>query len=373
MAADKNGKQLPPGIRQRSNGRYEGRVKYEYKSYSVYGDTITDVKKQMLDMRYRLEHGDFIDSAKVTLNDWFKVWIEQYKTNQVKVGTITIYQNNYGVYVKNGLGSRKLTDIRGEHIQKLYNDMAKDKKSTASIRLISAILNNCFKQAVKNRLIERNPAGLATVPKGSPGKAKRVLTKEEQVIFFKYAIGSYLYNLFALEIRTGLRSGEIRGLKQSDIDKAAGALYVKRTLKRRENGEYFEDTPKTTASMREIPLTKDMLSIIEQQKHFYGDKVVHMDGYVFHLPNGAPISPERVNLEIDRIVKKINQDGVEFEPFTSHCFRHTFATRAIESGMKPQTLKVIMGHSSLAMTMDLYSHVLPTTKAEEMNLIANAF
>ena len=373
MALDKNGKQLPPGIRQRSNGRYEGRVQYDGGRHSVYADTLTELKKKMTETRYKLEHGDFVASSNTTVDDWFKAWIEQYKVNQVKEGTVTAYQDNYRYYIKKSIGDRKLTDIRGEHIQKLYNDLAREKKSFACIRLVSAILNNCFKQALKNGLIERNPVPLATLPKAAPKKPRRVFTKEEQELFFKYAEGSYLYNLFALAIRTGLRSGEVRGLKLSDIDRTAGVIYVKRTLKKRNNGEYFEDTPKTATSMREIPLTKDMLSIIERQKHFYGEKIVHMDGYVFHLPEGGPISIERMQGEIDRIIKLITEDDNQFERFTSHCFRHTFATRAIENGMKPQTLKVIMGHSSLSMTMDLYSHVLPTTKAEEMDLIAKAF
>ena len=91
------------------------------------------------------------------------------------------------------------------------------------------------------------------------------------------------------------------------------------------------------------------------------------------LPDGEPLSRERLQYEIDRIVKRINENKIAFERFTPHCLRHTFATRAIEAGMKPQTLKAILGHTNLSMTMDLYSHVLPTTKAEEMELIAKVF
>lgn len=79
MAVDKNGKKLPPGIRQRANGRYEGRVKYEYKSYSVYADTITDTKKKMRELKYKLEHGLFVEKKKVKLDDWHKTWMEEYK------------------------------------------------------------------------------------------------------------------------------------------------------------------------------------------------------------------------------------------------------------------------------------------------------
>ena len=98
-----------------------------------------------------------------------------------------------------------------------------------------------------------------------------------------------------------------------------------------------------------------------------------MDRYIFCNENGEPISRARVQGEIDRTIERIHAAGYDFPRITSHVFRHTFATRAIEAGMPPQVLKTILGHSSLAMTMDLYSHVLPDTKAEEMNKIADVF
>ena len=136
---------------------------------------------------------------------------------------------------------------------------------------------------------------------------------------------------------------------------------------------YIEDTPKTRTSTRDIPLTAAILEHIETQRKFWGFKVIKMDQYLFCNENGDPISRERIQAEIDRITKRIHEAGYEFPRITSHVFRHTFATRAIEAGMQPQVLKTILGHSSLAMTMDLYSHVLPDTKAEEMEKIANAF
>ena len=136
---------------------------------------------------------------------------------------------------------------------------------------------------------------------------------------------------------------------------------------------YFEDTPKTRTSTRDIPLTAAITEHIEAQRKYWGFKVVRMDQYLFCNENGDPISRERIQGEIDRIIKRIKSDGYDFPRITSHVFRHTFATRAIEAGMPPQVLKTILGHSSLAMTMDLYSHVLPDTKADEMQKIANVF
>ena len=174
-------------------------------------------------------------------------------------------------------------------------------------------------------------------------------------------------------LRTGLRSGEMRGLKPFDVDRKKHVLHVRRTIEYISGRGYIEDTPKTPTSTRDIPLTAALLEHIEAQRKYWGFKVVKMDQYLFCNEKGDPISRERVQAEIDCTIKRIRAAGHDFPRITSHVFRHTFATRAIEAGMQPQVLKTILGHSSLAMTMDLYSHVLPDTKAEEMEKIANVF
>ena len=98
VAVDKKGKQLPPGIRQRANGRYEGRVKVEYRSYSVYADTITETKKKMRELKYKLDHGLFVEKEKITLDEWNKTWMVQYKKNRVKNSTYNSYQKYYNMF-----------------------------------------------------------------------------------------------------------------------------------------------------------------------------------------------------------------------------------------------------------------------------------
>ena len=231
MAKDLRGKELPTGIRQRKNGKYEGRVQYGLERHSVYADSLVDLKKKMNDLRYKLEHGVFVASNKISVQEWFETWMAEYKVNQVKEGTIIAYNNYFMYYVKERLGKRKMVDVRGEHIQKLYNELIKEGISVSTIKIISAVLNGCFKQAMKNGIIERNPIPLATIPREIKKEPARVFSKEEQDIFMKYASGSYLFNLFALDLRTGMRSGEIRGLKYSDVDKKNGVIHIVRTLK----------------------------------------------------------------------------------------------------------------------------------------------
>ena len=372
MAVDKRGRKLPKGIRQRSDS-FEGRFNYQYKEYVVHGRTITETQKAMTDLKYKLEHGLFVEKSKITLNEWFDTWIEEYKKNRIKIGTYTSYKKYFECAIKSRLGGKYITDIRGEHIQKLYNDLSKEEYALSSIKVISAVLNGCMQQAMRNGLIERNPVKLAELPRQGEKTARQAMTREQQALFMEYAKESYLYNLFAVMLRTGMRSGEIRGLKYTDIDKKKNVIHVQRTLKYIEGKGYLEDTPKTRTSKRDIPMTADILELLEEQKKYWGLKVTKIDGYLFCNVNGDPLSRERVQGEIDRIINQIRATGHDFKRITPHVFRHTFATRAIEAGMPPQVLKTILGHSSLAMTMDLYSHVLPDTKANEMEKIANVF
>ena len=327
----------------------------------------------MTELKYKLEHGIFVETNKITLSDWFRTWMEQYKQNRVKIGTYMGYKKYFDFAVKEWLGDKYINDIRGEHIQSLYNNLAKKGYALSTIKVVSAVLNGCFQQAVRNGLIERNPVKLAELPRKVETCSRQAMTKEQQTLFMEFAKESYLYNFFAVMLRTGMRYGEMCGLKYSDIDKKKGVIHVRRTLKYIEWQGYLEDEPKTITSKRDIPLTDDILQFLDAQKNYWDFRVENIDRYLFCNEKGNPLSKARVQGEIDRTIKRIHEAGYEFDRITSHVFRHTFATRAIEAGMPPQVLKTILGHSSLAMTMDLYSHVLPDTKANEMKKISGSF
>ena len=118
MAVDNKGRKLPKGIRQRGK-TYEGRLNYEYKSYTVHGRTIGETQKALTDLKYRLEHGMYVNNSRQTFEEWFYVWLKEYKKNQVKVGTYLSYQKYYEGMIKEPLGKKQINGIRGDDIQKL--------------------------------------------------------------------------------------------------------------------------------------------------------------------------------------------------------------------------------------------------------------
>lgn len=372
MATDNRGRKLPRGIRLRGK-TYEGRITYMHKTYTVHGKTITETQRNMTELRYRLQHGTFAENSEITLDEWFFIWLDEYKKRTIKKGTYETYKNYYSSLVRPILGNARLQSITGIMIQSFYNSLSDSGYSFSAIRIVSVLVHGSLQQAVRNNLLMTNPAAFATLPKNTPHPPRTALTREQQSIFMSAAQKSYLYNFFAVMLRTGLRNGELRGIKYSDIDFDRRVLRVQRTLKYIDGQGYFEDTPKTISSVRDIPLTEDLIELLRAQKNYWGFSAEHPDRYLFCNKKGLPLSRDKVQKELDHIINTINKNGFAFDRITPHVFRHTFATRAIEAGMSPQVLKTILGHSSLAITMDLYSHVMPDIRSKEMDKISCVF
>lgn len=366
-------KKLPKGISQRADGLYMGRVTCNGKTYSFYDRDLKVVQERLDRKRFELKYGVPFDPTEATVDQWFHAWIDTYKRPSVKVGTLRAYQRHYSAYIKEPIGSLKLKNITGLQLQLLLNGMSDRELSMETINLVACILSCMFKQARKINLIRENPYESVTIPHGKARKERVVFTKEQQAQFLSYAEGSYLRDLFHLAIFTGMRNGELRGLLWSDVDSEKGVIHVRHTLL--DDGTL--DTPKTRTSCRDIPLMPQAAAVLKHAREAYlksVGKIVKMrnDDYVFSVA-GKPVNKQRVTVEIERILARMEADGLDFPHFTLHTTRHTFATRCIEGGMEPQTLKAILGHSSLSMTMDLYAHVLPDTKIEAMSMVSNAF
>lgn len=195
--------------------------------------------------------------------------------------------------------------------------MAENGCSISTIQLTKAVLDGCIKQATRNRLIDNNPLKAVTLPttKAKPKKVREAMTKEEQALFMEYAKDSQYYNLFAVLLRTGMRSGEIRGLQYKDIDKKNGVIHIRRTAYYTAEQGIYTNTPKTKTSMRDIPLTDDILSFLnaEKKRQLEYNKAVSIEQYVFCDINGQIVKQEYMQREIKRIVGKIVNDGHELK------------------------------------------------------------
>lgn len=246
MAVDKNGKKLPVGIRRKPSGKYEVRVKREGETHYAYAETLTEAKKKKAELEFKLDQGIFVEKKKIKFEDWFYTWLQEYKKNQVKNSTYNSYMKYYRGAIKRRIGGKKITDIRGEHIQKLYNDLVKEGYAISSIKIVSAVLNGCFKQAERNGLIERNPVKLAELPRQTEKKTRQAMTREQQALFMEYAKESYLYHFFAVMLRTGMRKGDADGkisLNQQKPSKHAGLRRFGPEKFLQRNNEFMKERP----------------------------------------------------------------------------------------------------------------------------------
>lgn len=371
-------KKLPKGVTLRKDGRYMGRVQIDGERVTLYNSNLSDLINQMEDTKYQMRHGFYCRPKEIQVNEWFNTWIDEYKSLQCKSQTIRLYRNNYKRYIQGPIGKKKVTDVKPAVLQKIINDLHKSGYSRTVITSVQTIIKGMFLQALRDSIIINDPAKNLTLPKFRQMKRleRRGMSKEEMALFLQYAEDSAYYDYYRLALCTGLRINEAFALQWDDIDWKRKMICIKGTLVYESGQGVRKDSTKTTAGFREIPMidvseallkslrkkrAKTRISLGTNWKERKG-----LEDLVLFNAFGSSLCDTNVRKDINRIAERINGDGIKFAHITPHTFRHTFATRGLEAGIPLKVMQTILGHSSLSMTADLYSHVLPDTKAEEM-------
>lgn len=387
-------KSLPQGITLRKDGRYQARYTFQGKRHTIYGHDVKEVQKKLRDVKYEMDHGIFAKPDKIKVDDWYKTWSEVYQKNKIRKTTFQTQNGLYNYHVKGTIGNLLIQSVRVEHIQKLINDLNKEGYAHSYIARIRNFLNSMFNQAYKSEIILRNPVSHTTLPQEKEFKERRVLTRYEQEVFFKCVEGNQFETLFYLGFSTGMRISEILGLQWDDVNFADNEIKIIGSLSKVSGEEYEKTLPKTKNSNRTVPILPEIMKRlkshkIEQMEYRLKCRgilqpVKGLEDLVFISPAGRPLARTTIFGNLKRIVddmnhyermmaRKENREPIVFEYFATHTMRHTFATRALESGMPPKVVQEILGHSSIKITLDLYTHVLPETKTEEIKKIANLF
>lgn len=350
---------------------YKCRFTVNGQRYTVYGHTQTECEKRKSEKTDSIRNRMNLDNQRITLEKYYSMWIVE-QAKEVKEQTIYNYEKSW-FYISKYIGKMKIVDIEKAHVLHMQNKVVAESTTDNAnrvVRLCKQILNS----AVIDRIIISNPCiGIKNLKSAKPKAVDtnhRALTEEETRLFLQYAGESQHNNLFLFLLSTGVRIGEATALTWFDINFDKAEININKTVARVEDGFIISNSAKTESSNRMIPITKDLERILkdqfEQNQILFGSKCI----YVFPNNRGGFANYNGVNNSIRAIIKNINKDSPFIFPhFTAHAFRDTFATRCIEQGMQPQTLKTILGHSSLKMTMDLYAHVMPNTKHEELSKI----
>lgn len=376
MGKSLKGKELGKGISQRKDGVYQARFINRFgKRQTIYAGTYTDITKKLRTAMYMDEKQINVVNSTMTLDEWYDSWITVCKTH-CRDTTKRTYAIQYN-RLREELGWRKLSQLNLVILQDAFNQLATDTMREDCKSLLVDMLN----RAVETELLNKNIAfGINTIIDNEEKEEKRILSNEEIDILLKTSKGGQTYAFIVVALGTGMRMGEILGLTWDCIDFENGIIKVEKTLcylPNNGNAIYEFHKPKTKAGRRNIPMTKDVRDILLKQKerkvriearHKPKDG---MENLVFCSKTNKPIHESNVRSAIRYMVAKINRENPEldFQPFTPHGLRHTFATKAIAKGMRPKTLQKILGHNSLQMTMDLYCHVEADTLKEEMALM----
>lgn len=391
MGKDLKGKELGKGLGQRKDKYYYAKYSYHGKKGQQSFHTLVEAKNWRQEQLYLCRHPELrtATSPDMTVDAWFNRWLKDVVGNRAP-NTLRNYRERYEHNVQPFIGSMLLRDVKPMDCQMILNAMESD-YAGSTIRQTYMTMGTFFKSAKDNGFIDRHPMDGVRYTK--PVRAVddiHFLTVDEQKRFLEAAKGSHNYAQYALILETGLRTGEMIGLTWDAIDWEKRTLTVNKTLEyRHKQGVWRAGPPKTESSYRTIPLTdtaygilreiydtreyrkelKDLSTVLTFMDRKTGQKrkLVMRDLVFINWRTGMPAKNSSYDTHLYKLC-----DEAGIKRFCMHALRHTYATRAIESGMQPKVLQKLLGHASSKTTMDRYVHVTDDSMQKAVAQFAKA-
>jgi integrase len=329
------------------------------KRRTLYGKTRQEVAHKLASALSSREDGLVFDAGKLTVGEYLERWLGDSLRDTVRHGTFERCEQIVRLHIRPALGNLKLKTLSPAHIQGLYRDRLDSGLSPATVQKIHAVLHKALDQAVRWSLVPRNATEAVKSPRPAPEQIKP-LDSEQVKTLLKAVHGDCFEALYTLAVTTGLRQGEILGLKWEDIDLANGVIRVRRTLTRR-GGRLLLGDPKTKRSRRTVRLTEATVEALKghlahqmEQMERLGD-LYKDQGLVFATGKGTLVNPS--NLRKRSFAPLLEKAGLPSVRF--HDLRHTCATLLLSRNVNPKIVSEMLGHATVAITLDTYSHVLP--------------
>ena len=355
-------KRRPSGdgmVRKREDGRWEGRIVVGHKENGdsifryVYADTQKELTAKLRQNIDAYQGVELTEDSQMTLGQWLDRWLDR-MTGVVGPLTMKRYEGTIVRHIKPYLGEKIISQVTGKDIQKLYDILARhgnkitgEGLASGTIRGIHSMFHEAMGAAQQAGLIPRNPTEDIDTPKFNY-KAKKVLTEAQLEKFIEAIRADEIWcDFFYTELTTGLRRGEICGLKWEDFDETKGTLRIRRTIHEEKGGKLTPWDTKTAAGTRTINLAPSTAALLRERKK------TALTEWIFPHPL-KPERPTRPSAAYERMKGLLKQ--AELPDIRFHDLRHTFATHALTSGVDVKTLSGILGHTRAAFTLDTYTH-----------------
>ena len=376
------GKRRPSGdglVRKRADGRWEGRIVVGHKEdgkpiyRSVFAEKQSDLMPKLHELKDQYAGVELTEDSSITLGEWLERWLNEYKKPILRPSTYAGYSKDIANHILPYLGSKRITQLKTADIQKHYNrllesgriqDNGKGKGlSNATVRGIHMVLREALDSAVRGGLIPKNPADGTSPPKIHRNE-KQVLTKDQLETFMKLIEGDEeWYDFFYTEIITGMRQGEICGLRWEDFDREKRTLRVARSVDF-VNKELVVGETKTEDGKRTIYLPDSLWHILTERQRQKGA----FSEWIFPnlLKPEWPLNPSRAYRQLKKLLEIGGLPSIRF-----HDLRHTFTSHAANSGIAPKTLSEIVGHTKASFTLDHYAHVTSDMQKNAASIVTN--
>lgn len=347
----------------RKNGLWVGEVSLAGNRLTKYFRTQRDARDWVKKTQVQVNAGLSMAGAQSTVADYLQEWLTTTQTT-IRPKTFEQYTQIVNQHILPALGKYKLIELRPDHIQAFYNNKLKYGCSERTVILIHCVLHRALHIALKLGMVIRNSADAVTKPK-LKRKEMKVLDDTQVRTFLLAVQGTGQEAFFQLEITTGLRLGEIFGLKWQDLDMNTRKVQIRRQVQRIKGKGLMFSEPKTAAGRRNVVVGRSTIKLL--QEHFKNQQLSKAiagnrwkeNDLIFPNTVGNPREPSNVLKLFKDMLKTA---GLPDMPF--HSLRHTAGTLMLKEGINPKIVQERLGHADISLTLNIYSHVLPSMQDE---------
>ena len=359
-------------VYQRNDGRWVASITLENgKRKSIYCKTQQEAIKAARKANQQKDQGTLIVTEDQALSTFLTTWLQDTARPRLRYRTYERYRELIELHILPTLGKTKLQKLAPQHLQKLFNQKLEEGYAPQTVKHMHRVLHCALNDAVKWSLVARNVCDVVDAPR-VPKQEMKVLTIEQAHRFLKAAQGDPLEALFVLALTTGMRRGELLALQWEDIDFSCELLHVRRTIACIPNQGFVTSEPKTAKSRRAICLTDLAITVLKRHRK-HQDEARQKVGntwqdqhWVFCTEVGTPLDPTTMlRYSFWPLLERAEIPRLRF-----HDLRHSSATLLLVMGVHPKVVQELLGHSNISMTLDTYSHTIPSLQADAINQLS---